>query len=191
MRIIREVANSIPAFVQLCVDDHWLNLTKLQVDSDQPAPRNIQMSGNHERLVLNWEPPLTNERVMNYEITCSTTSQSGDGYIISLSVNSSVLTRVIPVDITNSTYYNCCITADIQRYAGLKFTSKSCKSIKTTSPSIPTPSDSSQEGSSILILILGVVAGVLFLGLVVMIGVSIFALRSIKKLRVDVDGRRR
>ena len=154
---------------QVCMKDEWLDvISPLHVQAIQLAPRNVQITTNKDGFLLTWEPPLTDDNIMSYEVACVEQSLHVGHVSIILDdkiLSATLLFKMIPSGVT--TDYQCCVKAYMKRFNGLKFTTESCLSvsglpIEVILPSIP----QTQSNSRILLLMLGVISGVLFVILV-------------------------
>ena len=136
---MRVNTESIPAAIELCVNDEWLNAA-LQIDANEPTPENFQMLTNQTGLSLSWEQPLTNESIENYEIVCSSVVEPINGFTKFsriLSWNSTTL--FIPATALEHMDYNCCIVTHFhtERFAGLRSSTRLCETIGTEFPTQP------------------------------------------------------
>ena len=165
-RALRETDSS-PVVVEICEDDQWLTLN-LSMQNTRPLtgelpPANLQLSSVPDGLLLSWEVPLTNEVVTGYDITCSTPVQSSDlnsqqtiSLTLSLTIdNRDTTSALIPVTTLQQATYTCCVSS---RYENTVQVS-ACDDVLIILPVTPQP----PEADSILVPVLGVLAGVFFL----------------------------
>ena len=131
---MRVNTESIPAAIELCVNDEWLNAA-LQIDANEPTPENFQILTNQTGLYLSWEQPLTNESIENYEIVCSSVIKPVNGFTnFSHILNGNSTTLFIPATALECMDYNCCIITHFhtERFAGLRSSTRLCETISST-----------------------------------------------------------
>lgn len=168
MRVTRGTTETSPAVVEICVDDIWITLNYSLPATEQPIaqpPRNLQLNLLADELFLSWETPFTNVAVMDYSAVCSTDIQLGNGRPITsltLSLTTGDTSALIPpfMGLQESTTYSCCVTAHYETL-GVSST-PTCGSVQF----LPTPAPAGIS-DSILVPVLGVLAGVFLLALVV------------------------
>lgn len=174
-RALRETDSS-PVVVQICEDDQWLTLN-LSMPTTRPLtgelpPANLQLNSVLDGVKLSWEAPLTNEVVTGYNITCSTPVQSPDpnsqqtiSLTLSLTIEDSATTSaLIPITTQQQTMYTCCVTSQYESTTQVS----ACDDVLFIIP----PSQPTQEADSILVPVLGVLAGVFFLA-TMLLGVAL------------------
>ena len=191
---VRVNTESTPAAIELCVNDEWLNAA-LQIDANEPTPENFQILTSQTGLSLSWEQPLTNESIENYEIVCSSVIKPVNGFTnFSHILNGNSTTLFIPATALECMDYNCCIITHFhtERFAGLRSSTRLCETISSMESPPPseaatpkTPCPSSQS-DTILVPILGLLAGVLFLALIV-VSVALMAFMSSAKKEKAVN----
>lgn len=162
--------NADSATLEICLEDEWLAPTNsLQVAMGNSPVTNIQLIQE----TLSWSPPATDENILRYDITCFTSDS--DRLMWSLLGNSQTSTTLhflLP-----QAMYTCCVTTITQGRMGVEFTSEACQgglvvtTPPTTTPTTPTtcpPTPGcSTAAESILVLVLGVLAGLFFLALLI------------------------
>ena len=154
---------------QVCMKDEWLDfIYALQIPAIQLAPRNVQITTNKDGILLTWEPPLTDDNIMSYEVACVEQLLHVGHVSIILDdkiLSATLLVKMIPSGVT--TNYQCCVKAYMNRFDGLKFTTESCLTVSGLPIEVILPSIAqTQSNSRILVLMLGVISGVLFVILV-------------------------
>lgn len=156
-----------PVALQLCVDDNWLTVSNsLEVITEDLPPRNLEITSTEEGLLVSWEEPSTNEEITSYDIMYFAATQPASAQQLTLRVNAEggATSALLSVLSPETTSYRCCVSSHIERHPGLIFSSEVCETVEYTPLVVST---AQQNSGSILVPILGIVAGVLFLALVV------------------------
>ena len=192
-----EVRIGLTGTVELCVDDQWLNVSRLssagmpQLSTQQFAPRSLQLSPHLDGVSVTWEAPPEFEEVaiMGYDITCSTRPQSSETLMsASLSIAGNSTSAVLPLLTTELTDYTCCVTSHKRGDTGLAMFSEACENIHIPTPSPPEPDDDNndEDDRSVLVLVLGVLVAMLLLALVVALTLVILMARK-RKLKNESE----
>ncbi len=184
----------------LCLDDEWVNIQPGEVEgtvvavqgrTNPPLPRNLDITTDQNGFQFSWERPLTDDSITGYDVTCFTgTTPSKYGVTLSLSVDgSSTSAYIVALMDPQYTNYRCCVTAHIQVYAELSpiATTPLCDDVSIVIPPLPTASTTSTN--SILVPVLGILAGLFLLALlIVSVALVLFMISNTgSKHKVDID----
>jgi hypothetical protein len=177
VRVVRETEIS-PAVLELCVDDVWL---RYSAPDPPPPPQNLQLSQlTSDDIFLSWGAPPAGEEVTGYTATCS----------LAFSLTTTGISATIPlIGLQEHVNYTCCVTAE----QGTGASSPNCGSIDAQHEKINAVSTSDSSimtgvSDSILVPVLGVLAGVFFLAVVVVsVSLVVFVCTDTKRRSERAD----
>ena len=161
-----------PTVLQICLEDQWLTLgNSLQLINNDFPVTNLQLNNNENGVSLSWDRPIiTNEdmEITSFDVVCSTAG--GDVQHSSsrtVSDDGATSSTFLPLLARETINYMCCVTTNVRGNTGVRFSSETCEtSLFIPPPSCP-PTAAPARDDSILVLILGVLAGLFFLALII------------------------
>ena len=173
----RLAGGSQDAAIEVYFNGEWQTVcSNLFVEGDTQLLQNVNIRADGVSITASWERPDVESglEIVSYEVKCSTfydQSLQEHRIVPSVNINSGTITRLLPL-----TSYNCCVTAYQDTNAPLKNTATTCMSVTTSVDHVTTTTESllpCGSSSSITVIPLGAVVGLLFVVLVVIVTVGI------------------